>query len=311
MIAGREIQEQIVNLRIPVNSSFTKFLETVSPEDLFDCGNFTEHVSVSAIIVHLFSREILLLQHKSLNQWILPGGHVSFDDKSIVDAVLREVSEKTGLTREQFILMNEKQGRPYCVEINKRQMPYNSDKGEDAHIHYDFCFVFGYSGGKDIEIDIYENREYKWFSVDDFEVKQLFEITVDDVVLNGLKHYEEQIRKRSKNEYLITPLAWYQCNVADSYRERNLIEQAKQMYLESIDSFEKTYNDEYETPPYILNAIWRLAILYGETGQEDLKKRLLCKGLEFSKMYACWDSNFEKTVSLFQQEIDKMYGKYE
>ncbi len=78
------------------------------------------------------------------------------------------------------------------------------------------------------------------------------------------------------------------------------------MYLASIGSFEGTYNDEYETPPYILNAIWRLAALYGETGQTENQKKYLNKGLEFSKMYASWDNNFEKTVSMFQKEIDRI-----
>ncbi len=222
MITGREIQEQIINSRIPVNLLFTRFLDTFDPEEWLGCGNFAEHISVSAIIVHLFSREILLLQPKSLNRWMLPGGHVGFGDKSIVDAVLREVNEKTGLTKEQFILMNQKQGALYCVEINVRQIPYNPDKREDAHVHYDFCFVFGYSGSKNIEIDVYENREYRWFSVDDIRVKHLFDVAVDDVVLDGLNRYEEQTRERCKNEYLVTPLAWYQCIIAKTKRWENL-----------------------------------------------------------------------------------------
>ena len=305
MITRREIQEQINHLKVPVDVSFTTFLDASAPEDMFACCNVTEHIFVSAIIVHLLSRKVLLLHHRTLDQWVFPGGHLDFNDKSVVEAVYREVQQETGLTKSQLIPMNEYKGLPYCVEVNSRPIPYRPDKKEDAHVHYDFAFVFGYAGDKELDVDIYENTGYKWFPVEDTYVKQLFNLSVDDIVIAGLERCEEKSREKWKTDYLTTPLAWYQCNAADSLLERGQIEQAEQMYLLSIESFKNTYNDEYETPPYILNAIWRLAYLYGQSGRNDLKIKCLEDGIVISKMYARWDSNFEKTVLMFQKEKEE------
>ena len=305
MITRREIQEQINHLKVPVDVSFTTFLDASAPEDIFDCCNVTEHIFVSAIIVHLLSRKVLLLHHRTLDQWVLPGGHLDFNDKSVVEAVYREVQQETGLTKSQLIPMNAYKGLPYCVEINSRLIPYRPDKKREAHVHYDFAFVFGYAGDKELDVDIYEHAGYKWFPVEDTYVKHLFNVSVDDVVIAGVESYEEEIREAQKNDYLTTPLAWYQCNVAESCLEQGQTDRAEQMYLSAIKSFKNTYNDEYETPPYILNAIWRLANLYGQSGRIGLKLRYLEEGIAISKMNAGWDSNFEKMVSMFQKEKEE------
>ena len=72
MITRREIQEQINHLKVPVDVSFTTFLDASAPEDMFACCNVTEHIFVSAIIVHLLSRKVLLLHHRTLDQWVFP-----------------------------------------------------------------------------------------------------------------------------------------------------------------------------------------------------------------------------------------------
>ncbi len=309
MITKREIQKQMRSLAVPADKEFAGFLDAFDQDELFDRRNFAGHITVSGAVIHLFDREILLLHHKELDRWLLPGGHVDFDDKSIVSAVFREMEEETGLTASQLIPMNEEKGEPYCVGINSHRIPHNPVKNEAGHVHHDFRFIFGYSGDKNMKIDSYESFGYKWVPLDDSCMKQLLDVPVDKIVIDGLEKYEQQFREKHGNEYLATPLAWYQCNVAESYMGQNRMELAERMYLSAIRSFEKTYNDAYETPPDILSAIAGLSELYDVTNRFDLEMSVLEKGLEISEMYAGWDENFNHMVLKFRDAMNKTRTK--
>lgn len=298
MITEQEISRQINHLQGELHPQFATLLTTCNEYELCDRRNFTGHITTSGIIVHIRTREILLLHHKTLDRWLAPGGHVEWEDRSILAAALREVSEETGLQPEQLFPMNVDNGVQYCVAMDSHTIPPNEERSELGHWHHDFRFIFGYAGDKQIDIDRDESRDYRWLSVDDPHILDMFDSeSIDKIVLEGVARHEQAVRDKHNNDYLTTPIGWYQFHLAKSYVTHGQIERAEQMYVLSIDSFEKTYDEESETPPTILPALWNLSLIYQETNRHDLALQTLEKGLEFAEMYAKWDENYSNWVT--------------
>ncbi len=169
------IKAQIAHLKSAPSESFIDLFGTFDDAELCNRKNFVGHITASGTIIHTESQEVLLLHHKFLNAWHVPGGHVDPEDKSTLAAALREVKEETGIIASQLTPLNIIDGVQYCVEINSHPIPRNEKRSEDAHYHHDFRYLFAYSGDKDIHIDNNESRNYKWVSIEDEYLKKLFD----------------------------------------------------------------------------------------------------------------------------------------
>ena len=55
------------------------------------------HFTASGIVISDDFDHVLLIEHRKLGCWLYPGGHIDADEDP-VQAVLREVSEETGIT---------------------------------------------------------------------------------------------------------------------------------------------------------------------------------------------------------------------
>ena len=55
------------------------------------------HVTTSGMVIHPDGDRALILHHRRLGRWLLPGGHVEPSDPSIQAASAREVLEETGV----------------------------------------------------------------------------------------------------------------------------------------------------------------------------------------------------------------------
>lgn len=55
------------------------------------------HFTASGIVISDDFDHVLLIEHRKLGCWLYPGGHID-PDEDPVQAVLREVSEETGIT---------------------------------------------------------------------------------------------------------------------------------------------------------------------------------------------------------------------
>lgn len=80
---------------------------------------------------------------------------------------------------------------------------------------------------------------------------------------------------------------------------------AAAMYERSVSMYEDTYDDEYETPPEILNVLWNLSVVYETMKLYEKSIETISKGLEYSEMYAKIDDYYSKYVSDFKNALEE------
>ena len=146
-------------------NQFSDFLKN-NKENLFNRKNFEGHITASGYIYSLEERKILLLEHKQLNVYVQPGGHVEDVDDSILDAAKREVLEETGLDNLKLIMVSEDINVP--LDINSHYIPKNESKKEEEHYHHDFSYLFVVDKIQDVNIDINESNNYKWCDIEEY-----------------------------------------------------------------------------------------------------------------------------------------------
>jgi 8-oxo-dGTP pyrophosphatase MutT (NUDIX family) len=88
------------------------------------------HITCSGFVLAPDARRILIVHHRRLGRWLLPGGHVEPSDETIDAAAAREVLEETGVS-----VAN---GRLVGADVHgipaKGHEPY--------HLHHDLLFGF-------------------------------------------------------------------------------------------------------------------------------------------------------------------------
>ncbi|HEX8341190.1 MAG TPA: NUDIX domain-containing protein [Tepidisphaeraceae bacterium] len=97
------------------------------------------HVTCGALILSPAGK-LLLVRHNALGRWLTPGGHLEADDESLYAAALREVREEVGLRADQLWTPAHTLAAP--AQIDRHPIPANARKGEAAHDHWDFRFLF-------------------------------------------------------------------------------------------------------------------------------------------------------------------------
>lgn len=112
-----------------------------SEKSLISRKNFFGHITASAFVLDYTLSKILLVQHKNLNKYIQPGGHVDQTDESIYFAARRELEEETGFTGAVLVPFD-KSFPDIPIDIDIHTIPENSKKQEPEHIHVDFRYLF-------------------------------------------------------------------------------------------------------------------------------------------------------------------------
>jgi len=91
------------------------------------------HITTTGLVLHPDLDSFLLVEHKKLNRWLLPGGHVEPSDATIWETARREVTEETGISLPPG-------GRPDLVGIDVHGIPPSSR--QPFHLHHDLIFAF-------------------------------------------------------------------------------------------------------------------------------------------------------------------------
>ncbi|MGW4509238.1 NUDIX hydrolase [Streptomyces sp. NPDC004436] len=102
------------------------------------------HVTCSAVVIDRQGR-VLHIRHRATGGLMLtPGGHIEPEDRTLLAAALREVSEETGIAPGSLCLTRQLLGSP--IDIDVHAIDASPSKGEPAHHHYDFRYLFYLAG---------------------------------------------------------------------------------------------------------------------------------------------------------------------
>ncbi|MEU9072607.1 MULTISPECIES: NUDIX hydrolase, partial [Streptomyces] len=105
-----------------------------------DRSTLPGHVTCSAAVIDREQR-VLHIGHRGTGLLLNPGGHTEIEkDRTLLAAALREVCEETGLRPGDLCLTPQFLGAP--IDIDVHDINANPDKGESAHQHFDFRYVF-------------------------------------------------------------------------------------------------------------------------------------------------------------------------
>ncbi|MGW2472665.1 NUDIX domain-containing protein [Streptomyces sp. NPDC001665] len=109
-------------------------------DDPADRATLPAHVTCSAVVIDRRCR-VLHIRHRASDGLMLtPGGHTEPEDRSLLTAALRELQEETGIPPGAVCLTRQFLGSPIDVDVH--DIGPRPAKGEQAHRHYDFRYVF-------------------------------------------------------------------------------------------------------------------------------------------------------------------------
>jgi 8-oxo-dGTP pyrophosphatase MutT (NUDIX family) len=90
------------------------------------------HITATGLVIHPASPAVLLVHHRRLNRWLLPGGHVDDEDQSIFAAAAREVTEETSVRLSDCAA--------FLINFDVHGIPGNLK--EPYHLHHDIVVAF-------------------------------------------------------------------------------------------------------------------------------------------------------------------------
>jgi 8-oxo-dGTP pyrophosphatase MutT (NUDIX family) len=118
---------------------------------------FPGHITCTGVVLSPQKKRVLLVHHRRLDRWLLPGGHVEPEDKQLHDASRREVLEETGA---QLVDMP-----PPLVGIDVHPIPPNDR--EPLHLHHNLIFAFRARTKECVCSE--ESREVTWCKLQEFD----------------------------------------------------------------------------------------------------------------------------------------------
>ena len=122
------------------------------------------HITSSAIILSPDGGNVLMVAHKKLGIWVVPGGHYDIKDGKITKTPVREAQEEVGLDGLQLHPWHAAHD-DVPIDIDTHVIPANTTKNEGEHPHFDFRYVVIASPDQPIEIQEAEVDEFRWVPV--------------------------------------------------------------------------------------------------------------------------------------------------
>lgn len=144
---------------------FIDYLKSHADKEVVDWNNFDGHVVAGGFVYAKEDKKFLVLYHNDLKMYLYPGGHVDKNDVNPLSASRREVSEETGLTElEQLILDNDEL---IPIDIDTHKIAYNERLQLPEHYHFEFRYFFTIDRIEDISIDTEELSNYQWIDIEE------------------------------------------------------------------------------------------------------------------------------------------------
>ncbi len=116
------------------------------------------HITGSALIIDVASKNVLLMYHRKLQLWLQMGGHGEGElDPSQI--ALREAIEESALPDLTFFPVSK---QPIFVDVDAHSIPARNDVPE--HYHLDFRYLLLTSSPESIRLASAEAHDLRWFS---------------------------------------------------------------------------------------------------------------------------------------------------
>ena len=126
----------------------------------FSRDQFTPgHITATGLVLAADKERVLLVHHRRLDRWLLPGGHVEEQDATPGDAARREVVEETGAP------LRVDEGDPPLAGIDVHGIPPKGN--EPYHLHHDLISLFHATSDR-LRVSA-ESHEVAWCHPRDFE----------------------------------------------------------------------------------------------------------------------------------------------
>jgi 8-oxo-dGTP pyrophosphatase MutT (NUDIX family) len=126
--------------------------------DPFSRANMQGHITTSGLVYDATADKVLLIHHRTLNRWLQPGGHHEGLDRLDISAA-REVEEETGVNVRGAA--GQRLDAP-LIDIDSHAIPANPAKGEGAHVHHDFLYLFRGDAAAPVSPQWEEVRGVRW-----------------------------------------------------------------------------------------------------------------------------------------------------
>ncbi len=124
----------------------------------FERGQFAPgHLTATAMVRSAEGARVLLVHHRRLNRWLLPGGHVEQQDSTAGASARREAIEETGVALSE--------DAPVLIGMDVHGIP--PGKGEPFHLHHDLLFAFRATGEELVVSE--ESRAVLWAWPEEFD----------------------------------------------------------------------------------------------------------------------------------------------
>ncbi|PZP31663.1 MAG: NUDIX hydrolase [Roseateles depolymerans] len=133
--------------------------QLAEPGDAFARQNMVGHITTSALVWDAASDALLMIHHQALDRWLQPGGHHEGQDGLLASAA-REAREETGvgaLTPWPWAGAAE-----LPLDIDTHAIPARPAKGESAHVHHDFIYLFSASADTPLAPQWAEVKGARW-----------------------------------------------------------------------------------------------------------------------------------------------------
>jgi 8-oxo-dGTP pyrophosphatase MutT (NUDIX family) len=117
------------------------------------------HITATGLVLAPDGERLLLVHHRRLGRWLLPGGHVESEDAEIGDSARREVIEETGVRLSP-------DAQPRLAGLDVHGIPFK--RGEPYHLHHDLIFQFQ-AIAEDLQVSE-ESRAVVWCAPDAFDL---------------------------------------------------------------------------------------------------------------------------------------------
>ena len=145
------------------------------------------HVTSSCWIMNKERNKVLMCYHNIYDSYSWLGGH-NDGDIDCLNVSLKELKEESGLNEIKLIYNG-----IYSIEILSVKKHFKNNKKVKEHKHYNITYLFECDENETLKIKSDENKDLKWFFIDELEKYIKEKGMYNKVYLKLIKKYKKTV----------------------------------------------------------------------------------------------------------------------